>query len=153
MIEQDETRSRGLIPTIAVDHVAYNVPDLEAAVSFFTNALGCRVLDRGGPVPRGNGLTLTYALVRYDPTLAFELLLWRGSGVKQAMPGFSDVGGGHLAFTVADLDVALAAAGRHPGVRVEPTDELPDGRRFARFTTPWGLTIQLLTGLPAASSA
>jgi hypothetical protein len=33
-------------------------------------------------------------------------------------------------------------------VAPEPRREIPDGRQFSRFTTPWGLTIQLLTRSP-----
>jgi predicted enzyme related to lactoylglutathione lyase len=83
--------------------------------------------------------------VRFDETAAFELLEWQGPAVGRTTPGFSDTGGGHIAFTVADLDLALAAVASEPDAAITPPRDLPDGRRFARFTTPWGLTVQLLT--------
>ncbi len=50
--EAPAVRRAGWLPTVAVDHVAFNVPDLDEAVSFFTSALGCELLARGGPVDR-----------------------------------------------------------------------------------------------------
>lgn len=135
----------GRIPTSTLDHVAFNVPNLEEALEFFTTALGCSVSSRGGPIDRGGEATLTYALVRYDPSVAFELLEWRGPDVNAAMPGFMDTGGGHLAFRVVDFDRATAVLGEQPGIIVDGPELLPDGRRFLRFATPWGMTIQLLT--------
>lgn len=142
----------GIIPTLGVDHVAFNVPDLGEALEFFTTGLGCELLDAGGPVPYGEGLSVTYALVRTNSALAIELLEWRGPDVDPTIPRFTDTGGGHLAFTVADLDAALAAVAAVPNLAVSPPQALPDGRRAARFTTPWGLTMQLLEQAPPAGS-
>ena len=135
----------GRIPTLGVDHVAYNVPDLEAALTFFTVAFGCELVSRNGPVDYGSGLSVTAALIRYDQDHAFELLEWRGPGVPSTVAGFTDPGGGHLCFTVADLESSLAAVRTLLRVAPELPREIPDGRQFSRFTTPWGLTIQLLT--------
>ena len=137
--------STGRIPTHGVDHVGFNVPDLDAALSFFTDAFGCELVNRSGPVDYGNGLSVSAAMVRYGNTHLFELLEWRGPDVNQTMAGFTDLGGGHLCFAVADLDASLAAVQALLDVAPEPPVEIPDGRRFSRFLTPWGLTIQLLT--------
>lgn len=135
----------GRIPTLGVDHVAYNVPDLEAALTFFSVALGCELISRNGPVDYGSALSVTSALVRYDPCHTFELLEWRGPDVPTAVAGFTHPGGGHLCFAVADLDAALAAVRALLRVAPEPPRAIPDGRQFSRFPTPWGLTIQLLS--------
>jgi catechol 2,3-dioxygenase-like lactoylglutathione lyase family enzyme len=140
----------GRIATLGVDHVAFNVPDLEAALSFFTVAFGCEVVSRNGRVDYGNGLSVTAALIRYGGATQFELLEWRGPGARQEMAGLHDLGGGHLAFAVADLDASLAGAASLLRVSAPATRELPDGRRAVWFPTPWGMTIQLLTRLPAA---
>lgn len=139
----------GVIPTRGVDHVAFNVPDLAEALQFFIGTLGCEMIRRGGPIAYGNGLSATYALVRSEPALAFELLEWRGPDVDPTVPRFTDTGGGHLAFAVADLDEALAVVARRDDLALTPPTDLPDGRRLARFTTAWGLTIQLLSQFPA----
>jgi len=138
----------GRIPTLAVDHIGFNVPDLDAALSFFTDAFGCELINRGGPVDYGNGVSVSAAMVRYGGAHQFELLEWRGPDVDQTMAGFTDMGGGHLCFAVADLDASLAAVQSLLHVAPEPPREIPDGRRFSRFMTPWGLTIQLLTRIP-----
>jgi len=135
----------GRIPTLGVDHVAYNVPDLEAALTFFSVAFGCELVSRNGPVDYGRGLSVTAALVRYDPRHSFELLEWRGPDVPSTVAGFTDPGAGHLCFAVADLESSLAAVRTLLWVAPEPPRKIADGRQFSRFTTPWGLTIQLLT--------
>jgi steroid delta-isomerase-like uncharacterized protein len=145
------TRRVGWLAADAIDHVAYNVPDLDEAVAFFTEALGCELLARGGPVDRLPGVTLSYALMRFDAAVAFELLEWRGPNVNTRLPSFTDVGGGHLAVVVPDLAAAEAALASQPGVRGIIAEDLPDGRRFVRFETPWGMTIQLLTAGQGAS--
>ncbi len=144
-------RRAGWLATVAVDHVAFNVPDLDEAVAFFTDALGCELLARGGLVDRFPGVVLSYALLRYDAADAFELLEWRGANVNPAMPGFTDAGGGHLALVVPDLAAAEAALASQPGLGAVFAEDLPDGRRFVRFETSWGMTIQLLTAGQGAS--
>jgi catechol 2,3-dioxygenase-like lactoylglutathione lyase family enzyme len=139
----------GIIPTLGVDHVAFNVPDLAEALEFFTTTLGCELFEAGGPVAYGNGLSVSYALVRSDPAHAFELLEWRGPDVDPTVPRFTDTGGGHLAFVVADVEAAHAAVAARPDLEISPPADLPDGRRFMRFTTAWGLTIQFLSQFPA----
>jgi catechol 2,3-dioxygenase-like lactoylglutathione lyase family enzyme len=139
------------IRTLGVDHVAFNVPDLAEALAFFTTAFGAEVLDAGGPVAFGNGLTVTYAFIRPDPAVVLELLEWRGPDVDPTIPRFSDTGGGHIAFAVDDIEAALAAVATEPNLAVTPPRDLPDGRRSARLTTAWGLTVQLLTRLPSAA--
>jgi catechol 2,3-dioxygenase-like lactoylglutathione lyase family enzyme len=139
----------GIISTLGVDHVAFNVPDLVEALEFFTSMLGCEVVDAGGPVGYGNGLSVSYALVRSDPALTFELLEWRGPDVDPTVPRFTDTGGGHLAFAVADVKAAYAMVAARLDLEITPPADLPDGRRFMRFTTAWGLTIQLLEPAPA----
>jgi catechol 2,3-dioxygenase-like lactoylglutathione lyase family enzyme len=144
------TQQSGEIPTLAIDHVAFNVSDLESALTFFQRAFGCELINRAGPIDYGNGLSVRTAFLRYDPAHVFELLEWQGPNVAPAVSRFNDPGGGHLALAVADLDTALAAVTAQFDLAPEPPQQLPDGRRFSRFTTPWGLTVQLLTR-PSAS--
>lgn len=125
----------GGIPTAsAVDHAGYNVPDLDAAIAFFTGVLGFTLVERGG---RAAMLAFGGALV--------ELLQFQPAGRGWAQPGLEDPGGSHLALTVADLDAAVAHL-RAKGVRLlRAPDALGNGRRRAFALTPWGATIQLIT--------
>jgi catechol 2,3-dioxygenase-like lactoylglutathione lyase family enzyme len=144
-VESTLTSKIGAIPTCGIDHVAFNVPDLGEALEFFTTTLGCSLIDAGGPVAYDDGLMVTYALIRCDQSMAVELLEWRGPDVDPTIPRFSDTGGGHVAFAVDDFEVASAAVASLPNLALSPPQDLPDGRQSLRFTTAWGLTIQLLT--------
>src|SRR5262245_36388669 len=115
----------GRIPTLGVDHVGFNVPALDEALSFFTDAFGCELINRSGPVDYGKRLSVSAAMVRHGGTHQFELLEWRGPDVDQTMAGFTDMGGGHLCFAVADLDASLAAVQSLLGVAAEPPREIP----------------------------
>lgn len=126
----------GGIPTAsAVDHAGYNVPDLDAAIAFFTAVLGFTFVERGGRT----------AMLALGDTLV-ELLQFQPADAAWDQPGLEDPGGYHLALTVADLDAAVAYLRAQPGARLlrEP-DALGNGRRRAFFSTPWGATIQLIT--------
>jgi len=137
--------SAGRIPTHGVDHVGFNVPDLEAALCFFTDAFGCELVNRNGPVDYGNGVIRECGdgPVRQRPTVRTPGMA--GTGRQSDHGGVHRPGRGHLCFAVADLDASLAAVQTLLGVVPESPRQIPDGRRFSRFVTPWGLTIQLLT--------
>ncbi len=142
--------SRGIPTATAVDHVGFNVPDLDAAVAFFTDVFGFELLERSAPRPAVSGpgpagqATVRLAMLRYGDALV-ELLEFRQPGRSWAIPAMRDPGGYHLAFTVTDLDAAIAHLRAQPGVTVAEPDQLPGGRRRAFFTTPWGLPMQLIT--------
>ena len=144
------SRTRGIPTATAVDHVGFNVPDLDAAVAFFTDVFGFELLERSAPrratIQRGadRHATIRLAMLRYGDAL-IELLEFRQPDRPWAIPAMRDPGGYHLAFTVTDLDAAIAYLRAQPGVAVAEVDELPGGRRRAFFTTPWGLPMQLIT--------
>ena len=142
--------SRGIPTATAVDHVGFNVPDLDAAVAFFTGVFGFELLERSaprsaasGPGPAGRA-TVRLAMLRYGDALV-ELLEFRLPGRPWTIPAMRDPGGYHLAFTVTDLDAAIAHLRAQPGITVAEPDQLPGGRRRVFFTTPWGLPMQLIT--------
>ncbi len=140
--------SRGIPTATAVDHVGFNVADLDAAVAFFTDVFGFELLERSAPRPATPGpagsATVRLAMLRYGDALV-ELLEFRQPGRSWAIPAMRDPGGYHLALTVTDLDTAIAYLRAKPGVAVAEPDQLPGGRRRAFFTTPKGLPMQLIT--------
>jgi glyoxylase I family protein len=113
-----------VIPT-GLDHVALNVPDVPAAIDFYTNVLGL-VQDPGRP----------------DFGIAGA---WLNAGAQQvhlielaAPPKM----GQHFALLYDDLGAVVAAL-RAQGVEV--SDPAPSGpnRQQAFVTDPWGNDIEL----------
>ncbi len=150
MTELAASPARGIPTATAVDHVGFNVPDLDAAVAFFTGVCGFELQERSAPRRAGSGrgadgeATVRLAMLRYGEALV-ELLEFRRPSQPWAIPALRDPGGYHLAFTVTNLDAAIAHLRAQPGVTVAEPDQLPGGRRRAFFTTPWGLPMQLIT--------
>ena len=159
------TASTGRLPRVPgvlhADHVAFTVPDLDAAVTFFVEALGAQELYRStrGPdaefmplhfdVPADARLTL--AMLRMPPNLNVELFEWDSSDRRPDHPRHSDAGGHHLSFVVADVDEAVAVLRDIPGVRIlghrkEVAGDSPSvaGNRWIYFLTPWGLLMELV---------
>jgi len=145
------------------EHIGITVPDLEAAKTFFVEALGCEVWYELGKVGDPEGTWMSDNLdvhPRAEPTLAmlrcangpsFELLEYTAPDQVQRMPKASDWGAVHIAFYVDDMDAALAHVEAH-GARV-----LGDGRKdcmsheageeayFSHFLTPWGQMLEFVS--------
>lgn len=107
------------VPTATnVDHVAWTVPDLDAAVTFFVDVLGGVELFRAGPFsdPYGNWMSghfdvpdrasAVLAMVRVGPTQVVELLQWSGQDQNQTWPRNHDLGATHIALQVGDIAAA-----------------------------------------------
>ena len=142
MAEASGPSRAGRLPTAsAVDHVGFNVPDLDEAIAFFTDVLGFTLVEKSP----GLAATTRVAIVEFAGT-PIELLQFHPVGEAVALPGLEDHGGCHLALTIGDLDAAVAYLRARPGVRlVREPDQLRNGRRRVFFFTPWGATIQLIT--------
>lgn len=158
-----DTQSRGIPTTRYVDHAGYTVPDLEEAVSFFVDVLGCDLLYRAGPYedPDGDymreGLTVhprasvVLAVLRCGPATNVELVEFASPDRDPTPPKPSDAGGRHLAFWVDDMDAAVEYLRVQPGVRLlaplkrgeeDGTEE--SGMWCTYFVTPWGMYMELV---------
>jgi catechol 2,3-dioxygenase-like lactoylglutathione lyase family enzyme len=174
---QEKTTKSG-IPTLrSVDHVAFTVPDLDAAVGFFTAHFGGTPVFFDGPFSDdGDGMTRR---LNVDPTASCRLAMVRLGAVNLELfqydtpeqsdqpPRNSDVGGHHLAFYVDDIDAAHRYVSTIPGVRVMEgpngvaADSPVKGQRWFYFLTPWGLQMELTScpggrfyaGLPGGAMA
>lgn len=149
------------IPTARnVDHYAYTVADLDAAVDFCTTVLGADVLYRLGPVEEPDSdwmarqlgvhprASTHIAMLRLGPDSNLELFQYTAPEQRTQAPAFTDVGGHHIGIHVSDLDVALAEAARSPHVRVlgEPrtvTSGPAAGNRWIHLLTDWGMRLEL----------
>ena len=144
-----------------VDHVAFTVPDLEAAVRFFCQVFGAEELYRSsrGPDPQfmpehfavPADARLELAMLRMPPNLNVELFQWDTQDRRAEHPRHSDAGGHHLCFVVDDVDEAVAVLAEVPGVRVlgtrkEVGGDSPRvaGNRWIYLLTPWGLLMELV---------
>ncbi|WP_129660804.1 VOC family protein [Rothia halotolerans] len=144
-----------------VDHVAFTVPDLEAATKLFTELLGGEELYRStrGPdaafmplhfgVPEDAHLELR--MLRLPPNLNVELFQWWSSDQAPSFPRPSDAGGHHLAFVVEDVDEVVAAIEDHSCVKVlghrkEVAGDSPSvaGNRWVYARTDWGLVLEFV---------
>ncbi len=145
----------------AIDHAGFTVPDLEGAVSFFTDIFGAAVLWRSAPFTAdGNGpkapaglnadprASSRLAMLRLGPNLNIELLEFRIPGVSQTMPLNSGLNVGHFGFDVDDINeagdylrskkVKMLEGPRHN------TQGPNTGQDSWFFLTPWGMAIELV---------
>jgi catechol 2,3-dioxygenase-like lactoylglutathione lyase family enzyme len=147
-----------------VEHIALTVPDLEKAIAFFTDVLGCELLYEMGRFADPEGTWMAdnldvhpraeidnFAILRCANGANFELFSYRAPDQVTRWPRMSDHGGTHIAFYVEDMDAALAHLVAH-GVEV-----LGEGKKagigpedgaestFAHFLTPWGQLLEFVS--------
>ena len=141
---------RGIPTAIDIDHYGYVVPDLDQAIAFFVEVLGFELLSLDDPIafpddslarwyhvhPRASA---RFAFLRYGHAI-IELTEWHTPDQNRLAPSNSDLGGRHLAIAVTDIDAAMAYLKAQPGVTVFERSVW----NFVYFTTPWGMTIQIV---------
>ena len=149
----------------AIDHAGLTVPDLDEAVTFFTE-LGCELLYREGPYQDEHGDSMRrqvdvhprsvcrLAMLRFGSTTTLELLEYRSPDATAVPPKNSDHSAAHVGFRVRDMDAAIEHMRRLPGVRVlDGPVEVPDGPsaglRWIYVVAPWGLQLELVQLPPA----
>ncbi|HXD42684.1 MAG TPA: VOC family protein [Ramlibacter sp.] len=143
------------------DHIGFTVPDLDQAVQFFVEVIGCEAFYDLGPFqsegdwmtehlnvhPRAVMKRLKFLRCRNGSN--FEIFEYESPDQNRTQPRNSDVGGHHLAFYVDDMAVALDHLRRH-GVRIlgEPTvrESGPSGgQTWVYFLAPWGMQLELVS--------
>ena len=143
-----------------IEHVGLTVPDLDAAVAFFVDVLGCEhVFDGGrfGDDPRffeerlgvPGDASMRYCFLRcgFGPNL--ELFEYEVADQSQAVPRNSDIGGHHLAVYVDDFEAALDHLDAHGVEVMRPASRIAEGpaagSRWVYFRAPWGLQLELVS--------
>lgn len=159
-----------------VDHVALTVPDLDAAVAFYTDLLGGTELYRLGPFdaaeipPMPDGRDWTEAHVNVPGARVMIAMLQIGEGLRLELfryekpvlartepPRNCDLGGHHIAFKVEDIAAATTHL-KNKGLRImagpiELRDGPAKGLRAQYFLDPWGNQLELVEyGNPPVSS-
>ena len=151
----------GLPGLRGTDHIGFTVPNLDEAVDFFVNVIGCEPFYELGPFqaeddwmqrqlnvhPRTVMRRLKFLRGRHGSN--FEIFEYEAPDQNKAQPKNSDIGGHHLAFYVDDMDTALAYL-KEKGVRIlgEPvvrTEGPSAGQTWVYFLTPWGMQLELVS--------
>ncbi|MBZ9986945.1 VOC family protein [Mesorhizobium sp. BH1-1-5] len=161
MLHDTSHVGKGLPGLRGTEHIGFTVPDLDEAVRFFVEIIGCEPFYELGPFrsdgdwmethlnvhPRTVMKRLKFLRCRHGSN--FEIFEYTAPDKDGAQPRNSDVGGHHLAFYVDDIDEAVAYL-KARGVRVlgEPTvrTEGPSGgQSWVYFLSPWGMQLELVS--------
>ncbi|MER9224281.1 VOC family protein [Mesorhizobium sp. M0437] len=144
------------------DHTGVTVPDMEQAVDFFTEVVGCKKAMSFGPFADDKG-TFMQDLLGVDPKAVIEeIILVRcghGSNIelfkytapdqKDLTPRNSDIGGFLIAFYVDDIAAAKAYLdGKGVKTRMGPlpvTEGPAAGQTILYFQAPWGLQLEAIS--------
>jgi catechol 2,3-dioxygenase-like lactoylglutathione lyase family enzyme len=119
---------------IRPEHVAFNVPDPVAAVRWYTENLGMKVMRQGGPP--------TYTSFVADSGEHMMMELFHNADFPLFEPAKFSHMSIHLAFMVSDIaeiKTKLVAAG---ATLVEDITKTPSGDQVLMLRDPWGLPIQ-----------
>jgi len=143
-----------------IDHIGITVPNLEQAIDFFVDVVGCEPFYELGPFEASEWLSKTLDVhpdtvmkklrfLRCKNGTNLELFEYSSPDQKTQVPKNSDIGGHHLAFYVDDFDQALAYLISN-GVEVmgEPvvrTAGPSGGQTWVYFKAPWGLQLELVS--------
>ena len=153
--------NEGLPGLRGTDHIGFTVPNLEEAVDFFVNVLGCEPFHHLGPFQSDGDCMQTHLNVHPRAVMKklrflrcgnganFEIFEYESPDQNHRQPRNSDVGGHHIAFYVDDIHAAIAYL-KKKDVRVlgEPTrrDSGPHaGQTWIYFLTPWGMQLELVS--------
>jgi len=152
---------------LAVDHVSWTVPDLDAAVAFYTDAFGAKELFRIGPIDAADipcdaagrdwmethvnvtGARLTLAMLQLAPNLKLQLVQYdKPADRRQELPRNCDRGGHHIGFQVENVEAAAAWLAQR-GCKVMESivmDEGPlAGTTNIYVQDPWGHQLELVS--------
>ena len=152
----------GLPGLRGMDHVGLTVPNLDEAVDFLVNVLGCEPFYEFGPIqsddddwmqrhlnvhPRSVVKRLKFLRCGHGSNI--ELFEYSAPDQNLDPPQNSDIGGHHLGFYVDDVYAAVEHLKSH-NVRVlgEPTVRTTGpvaGITWVYFLAPWGTQMELLS--------
>lgn len=153
--------SAGMPGLRGTEHIGFTVPDLDEAVAFFVDVIGCEAFYELGPFrsdddwmrvhlnvdPSTIMKRLRFLRCKHGPN--FEIFEYEAADQNRSQPKNSDIGGHHLAFYVDDMDVAVAYLKSRnvtmlgkPTVRVEGPSA---GQTWVYFLSPWGMQLELVS--------
>ena len=154
-------RGPGMPGMRGLDHFGLTVPDMEQAVDFFCDVLGCQELYQLGTfkVEEGDWMTehvnthpraeiTNMRMIRCGHGSNIELFEYASPDKREEMPRNSDNGGHHFCIYVDDMSEAIAHLKRH-GVQIlgEPclNHGAEAGEYWCYFLSPWGAQFELVS--------
>jgi catechol 2,3-dioxygenase-like lactoylglutathione lyase family enzyme len=160
-MKSEDVSKRGIPTATNIDHAGYTVPNLDEAVTFFADVLGCDLLYTAGPYEDAENDSLArilnvhprasvrLAVLRCGPYHNIELVEFKAPDQDTLPTKLSDAGGRHLAFHVTDLQAAASYLKAQSGLKVLETISPDEGEEAGvtttYFTTPWGMYMELIT--------
>ena len=154
--------AQGLPGMRGIDHVGMTVPDLDEAVTFFSDVLGCSEVTGFGPLSDPEG-TFMQDLLAVDPKAVIEQVTLMRCGFGANLELFqytapdqttitqknSDIGAYHIAIYVDDIDAAVAyfdeKGVRHNWGPLPVGDGPTAGQKIIYFYAPWGLQMEAIS--------
>lgn len=152
---------QGLPGLRGTEHIGFTVPNLDEAVDFFVNVLGCEAFYELGPYQSDDNwmqehlnvpartIMRRLRFLRCGNGSNFEVIEYEIDDQCKTPPRNCDVGGYHLAFYVDDIHAAIAYL-REKKVKVlgQPTlrSSGPNaGQTWVYFLSPWGMQLELVS--------
>ena len=151
----------GLPGLVGAEHAGFTVPDVDAAVRFFVEVIGCTKAYEIGPFmadddwmqrqlgvdPRA--VLRKLAMLRCKTGPNFEIFEYVVEPQIVVPPANSDIGGNHLGFYVQDIVAAVAylkAQGLSVQGEVVTMEDGPSrGLSWVYFLSPWGMQLELVS--------
>jgi catechol 2,3-dioxygenase-like lactoylglutathione lyase family enzyme len=152
----------GLLGLVGVDHVGLTVPDIDEAVAWFHDVMGCTAPLTFGPFADPTGTFIQDLLgvhpravveqithVRCGHSASIELFEYDAPDQRQTFAKNSDWAGHHVAFYVTDITAAVEYM-QGKGVQkllgpVPVTDGPAAGQTINYFRAPFGTYIELIS--------
>lgn len=145
---------------VGIDHVGINVPDLNKAVTFFSDVLGFTPVTQLGPIPLDaewkklnhiNPATgaVTIKMINAGNGASIEVFEYAENKGSLNQPNTDDIGASHIAFYVNDITAAVHyLKSKNVKVLGEPFT-MPSGdtagESWVYFETPWGSKMELVS--------
>ena len=147
----------GQLGLVGMDHVGITVPDIDEAVSWFEDVMGCVAPLTFGPFSGVEDLldvdplavVQQITMVRCGRSANIELFHYTAPGQRTDFPRNSDWSGYHIAFYVNDIGAAVQYMVAHGAEKLAgplPVTEGPAaGQTINYFKTPFGTYIELIS--------
>ncbi|QOZ52559.1 VOC family protein [Bradyrhizobium sp. CCBAU 53338] len=162
LVVSSSAKAEGLPTLRGHDHTGITVPDMNQAVNFFVDILGCQKATAFGPFSDDKGTFMQdvldvdkhavinqIVLIRCGSGSNIELFSYSSPDQKVVQPKNSDVGGYHIALYVDDIKAAAEYL-KTKGVQtfagpIPITEGAAAGQSILYFKAPWGLQFEAIT--------